>query len=330
MATKGPKALERELALKEVNRQNRHYLDSINNEVFYRPEDYVRYCERSYTRTLKKITTEVVKGDGSKIIMLSGPSSSGKTTSANKLARMISRTGHIAYVVHLDDFFKNRDEIPAGPDGLQDFEGLDALQLDLLQETLSGLLNANGNSIWLPRFDFHTGIREDHAMEVQLLEGDVVLVEGLHALNPVLCDNLPEEQLYKIYVSVHSDIYDNNGDVLLGRRNIRLIRRMIRDYAHRSSGVEATFERWPSVVNGEIQNLFPYRPEADFIVDSIHPYELCVFRERALQLLGELPGDSPYKNEADALTDILQQFEPLDPRIVPRSSLLNEFIGKGA
>lgn len=192
--------------------EHRHYINAINNEVIFNPNGYVRYCENTYTRNLYKVAASISAKKGNKIVMLAGPSSSGKTTSSLKLSAMLGRTGHECSCIHLDDFYKNRADIPAGPDGKQDLEGIDSLQLDLLAETLRDLAVKGEAS--LPEYDFSTGTRNDCVSRLTLKPGDAVIVEGIHALNPQLFTYLPEENISKAYVSIDSEICFGTGELL--------------------------------------------------------------------------------------------------------------------
>ena len=307
----------------------KHFLENINESVIDNPKHYVSICEHRYENILRQSVREIVaKPSKNKIIMLAGPSSSGKTTGANKIARNISRMGYNAYVVSLDDFYRNREEIPFGPDGKQDFETVEALNLDLIGDCLTSITR-DGHTC-LPSFNFETGHRTDNVIDLKLEEGDVVVVEGLHALNPKVTNYIDGANLTKMYVSVASDIYFNNSgneEIFLGRRDVRFLRRMIRDYYTRNSSVANTYDMWPKVVEGEIKYLIPFMDSSDYILDSIHAYEICVYKETALKLLSELPPDHENYEDARNLMKRLVLIDELDKLMVPRTSLLREFIG---
>lgn len=310
----------------------KHYLEDINEAMLDNSKLYVAQCERRYENMLRQAVREIVaKPEKNKIIMLAGPSSSGKTTGANKIARNISRMGYNAYVVSLDDFYKDRDEIPVGPDGKQDFETVYALNLDLVADCLKGL-SENGRT-FLPHFDFETGKRTDNVIDLELEPGDVVVVEGLHALNPVITDSLTGGSLTKMYVSVASDIYfgeesEHAGEMFLERKEIRFLRRTIRDYRSRNSSVANTYNMWPKVLEGEVKYLDPFKCLSDYILDSIHPYEICIYKDIALNLLRELPENNENFAHAQLLMERLSGIESMSKSVVPRTSLLREFIGK--
>lgn len=305
----------------------KHYLEEINRQVLEDPDEFISSCEHRYSNQIRTYVREVIKKESdNKIIMLAGPSSSGKTTSANKMARLISRMGYNAYVISLDDFYKNREEIPVGPDGKQDFETVYALELPILTECLRGL--AENGEADLPHFDFDSGKRTDAVIHLTLEKGDIVVVEGLHALNPIITDCLPAESLTKMYVSAATDIYKNSDEMFFSKREIRFVRRMMRDYQFRGSSVENTYNMWPKVLAGEVSYLGPYKGNADFVLDSVHGYELCIYKDIVVPLLQDLPQTHEGYKNAVSIIRRLQEFESLEKSRMPKSSLLREFVGK--
>ncbi len=304
-----------------------NYIKIINSEIIRNPIEYVSKCERRYASTLEDIVKKVVAAPGdNKIIMLSGPSSSGKTTGANKMARLIAQMGYEANVISLDDFYINRDDIPVGKDGQRDFEAVYALDLTLIQTTIKNLLE-NGETM-LPYFDFNTGTRTDNVFDLKLKPGDIVIIEGLHAINPIFTDEIKnKDSIFKVYVSTASDIYDDDGSILFTRREVRFFRRMIRDYQFRSASVDLTYSMWPKVVEGEEKYLVPLIPMADFVIDSLHPYELCIYKDIAEDLLNALPEDNEYYDDGQELLERLDKVTRLGKDIIPKNSLLREFVG---
>lgn len=304
---------------------NYYYLNQINDGVRHRPLEFVHESEHAYTRRLKEIGTKVSESDGHKVLMLAGPSSSGKTTTAIKLAKSIRAAGRRCFVVHLDDFYKNRSEIPGDKDGKKDFEGIQALELGLLQKTLRSLLQTGRAA--LPEYDFTTGLRRDYVHPIHIRHGDIVIVEGLHALNPQIFEPLENEgNLYKAFVNISSSICDEEKNVQFGPRDIRLLRRMIRDYNYRNSSVVNTFSMWPEVIAGEERNLFPFQNQAEIQIDSFHPYEVCVYKKTAVNLLNRVSQSGPFYAAAENIMDKLENVEPMSSLVVPGSSLLQEFI----
>lgn len=303
-----------------------NYLKVINTEVIRNPIEYVNKCERGYCNQLRRIVDDVIARPGDvKIIMLSGPSSSGKTTGANKMARMFSQLGHDANVISLDDFYINRSEIPVDKDGQQDFEAVYALDIVLIQNTLKDLLKTGKTK--LPYFDFNTGIRTDNVFNLEVEPGEIVIIEGLHAINPIFTDEIDTDNIFKVYVSTASSIYDDDKTVLFDKRDVRFIRRMIRDYQFRSAPVEKTYTMWPKVIEGEDKYLVPLIDRADYVIDSLHPYELCIYKDIAEELLGAVLEDSEYYDDSKVLLEKMKRVTRLGKDIIPKDSLLREFVG---
>ena len=302
------------------------YQKIVNKEVITNPLEYVGKCERMYSASLQQIAREILSRPGdNKILMLSGPSSSGKTTGANMLARLFQKEGVEANVISLDDFYRNRDDIPDGPDGQKDFEVISALDTDLIHATLQDLIEKGETK--LPYFDFGTGRRTDNVFDLKLDKGDVVIIEGLHAINPVFTEGLDSDCLFRIYASTASDILDDDGSVLFTRREVRFLRRAIRDYNFRNAPIELTFSMWAKVLEGEDKYLVPLIDTADYIIDSLHPYEVCVYKSIADEFFGSISEDSEYYKYAVELARRMEKVTRLDKGIIPKTSLLREFVG---
>ena len=301
-----------------------NHVKDINTCARQEPESFIRRAETRYDELLNQTVERIFRG-GVNVVLLAGPSSSGKTTTADKIQQKLTAKGHIAYTVSLDDFYKNRNEFVLDEDGKPDYETVSALELDLLNRVLVDL--TEHGHCFLPRYDFIEGKRRDDALEIQLVPGDVVIFEGLHALNPVISDRLPQDALMKLYVSVSTRIYRGDETVQMTKRDLRLVRRMIRDYHFRSSTVENTFSLWDKVLEGEAKYLSPYKFNADIQLDSIHNYEPCVFRGEAQRLLDTVPETSEWFPEACRLRKELDPFEALPSAIVPQDSLMREFLG---
>lgn len=300
-------------------------LTQLNHEAVISTTDFIFEAEKRYNDTLDLVVERILNNKAIEIVLLAGPSSSGKTTTANKINEKLHQVGHKAYTISLDDFYRNAADAIIGDDGKPDYETVHALDLDLLASVLNTLVKER--TALIPRFDFDTGIRTDNAFEIVLNDGDVVILEGLHALNPLIYSYLPSDALLKIYISVSTRIYDDSY-VLLSKRDLRLIRRTVRDYQFRSSSVENTFEMWASVLEGENKYLAPYKYCADILIDSIHNYEPCVFKKRALELFNDINPDSIWHCEAERLRQKLELFADIPQELVPESSLLREFLGK--
>lgn len=296
----------------------------INRVFVNNPQVFVETCEDEYKRSIAEFTERVCAREGHTLVMLAGPSSSGKTTTASILAANLAQHGRGAVTVSLDDFYLSRDEVPLFEDGTPDFESVYALDIPMIASCLKKL-DAQGECD-LPIFSFQKGCREDFTRHVCIDDNDVVIVEGLHALNPVITDPLPEEDLLKLYISVSTRIYDDDGKVFLTKRDLRFIRRMVRDFKHRNSPVERTFELWKGVRKGEDRYLFPFACNADVRINTMHLYEPCVFKSVAINHLEDVPASSPYYEKACQLIEKLSAFETMSLENVPECSLLNEFL----
>lgn len=258
-----------------------------------------------------------------RIILLSGPSASGKTTTVKRLAIQLRVNGFRPLTVELDNFFVEREKTPKDENGEYDFESFLAIDVKLLQDCVRRLLN--GEEVALPKFDFVKG-KPVPGKRVKLGQGQPLILEGIHALNPDLLPTIPDGTKYKVYISplTHLNIDDHNR---IASSDARLIRRMVRDSNYRGYDGVATLTRWPSVRRGEERNIFPYQGEADFILNSALPYEVSVLRQYAEPVLREVPREHEIYSEAARLIKFMSYFKPIKTDLVPRHSLLREFIG---
>ncbi|MBO5897313.1 MAG: nucleoside kinase [Clostridia bacterium] len=306
-------------------------MSNINNTIEYiceqskSPVEFVRGCEERYASKITKIAEAVAEKQGNEIIMIAGPSSAGKTTSAKRMRMALAQRGISSHTVSLDDFYLDNCDSPKFPDGTPDFETVYALDIAFFKETMNKLIN-DGEAD-LPEFDFLTGKRKAELNHVRLGKTDVIIVEGLHALNPIITDCLPADRLLKMYINVSSRIYDKDNNIILNKRNMRFIRRMVRDYKFRGNSVEKTYEMWLNVQYGEDMYLFPYKDNADVKINTIHLYETCVLKETAIRLLSEIEKDSRFYLQSQRLMKSLKKFPEIDSSLVPEDSLLREFIG---
>ncbi len=300
-------------------------LQFINEKAKFNAEEFIEDCEKRYQSIIDKIVKRIVEEDGREIIMLAGPSSAGKTTTAKRLKEGLFRKGVTTYVLSLDDFYLNRDDIPYLPDGSQDYETVYALDLERLENDLNSLLR--GETVKTPIFDFTTGKRSDTQFNtITLGQEDVVIIEGLHALNPLITEKV-NGKLLKVYINVSSRVCDENGEILLSKRNFRFLRRMIRDYKFRASSVDNTYKLWKNVTIGEDKYLFPYRDNADIKANTIHLYEPCVIKNQALPLLRDSEVSDEFREDAKKLCAALEKFYDIEENKVPKDSLLREFLG---
>ena len=289
------------------------------------PEKFITQCENRYNNKIKKIAREIAESGRTEIVMIAGPSSAGKTTSAKKLREQLNELGINSHTVSLDDYYVDNCDAPRFPDGTPDFETVDALDIECFQKTMSELLQ--NNEAYLPEFDFLTGKRKTEYRHVKISEGDVIIVEGLHALNPKITDHLPAERLLKIYINISSRIYDKDGNIVLNKRNMRFVRRMVRDYKFRGNSVQKSYEMWITVRYGVDTYLFPFKNNADIRLNTIHLYETCVLKDLAINLLSALPKTSEFYKESQRLIRSLEKFPSVSSEGVPEDSLLREFIG---
>ncbi len=302
-----------------------HHLEQINDGAIHCPERMIAEVEESYHDHLEGIARTVRRFHRkARLMMISGPSSSGKTTTAHLLRDYLSRQGRKAQILSLDDFYKGADAAPRLPDGSPDFERVEALDVDAVKVCLRDLVERG--EARAPIYDFANSRPSGEFQKIRLEEDDMVVVEGIHALNPIFTRELPEESCVKLYVSVKQQIKDANGEVI-SPFDLRLVRRIVRDIQFRGTDAEETLSMWDSVVEGEDRYVRPYRHSADFTVNSIHIYEPCVLRGIAIPLLRAIAEDSLQYRKARDLESRLMRFEPVDPDLVPKDSMIREFIG---
>ena len=267
--------------------------------------------------------------DGRRLVMLSGPSSSGKTTTADTLKRRLRERGVEAHSVSMDDFYRGAKYAPLREDGTRDLETIHALRLDALEQCMQEILH-KGQTI-LPRFDFQTGSPSEITEELTVGRDAVVIFEGIHAINPLFEYHMPHERVYKLFVNTVTPVYDG-AEKVLSRRDIRLTRRMLRDERFRNSPLKNTLSMWPQVVMGENEYMFPYVDTVDYLIDTTHAYEPCIFAGLlvpALVALRECAETySLYEPVIERMIASLSRFEHIPPEMLPEDSMLCEFIGK--
>ncbi|MBQ0111144.1 MAG: hypothetical protein KBS41_04390 [Oscillospiraceae bacterium] len=244
------------------------------------------------------------------------------------LQKELSRKGMQSDIISLDDFYGGDAKPPLNSKGEPDFEAVEALDLKKMRECFESFVKCGKTEI--PQFDFINHVRSDKVKTIDLPPDGVLIVEGLHALNPAVTDCLPQKNLYKIYVSVSNSIYDsqNKEERLLDSRDMRLIRRLSRDSYYRNSDAVNTLRLWKGVVEGEKKYINEFKKFADMRLSTFHPYEVCVFKKTVENMLKDLPEGTPKYNTAKRIEGVLKQFESIDASLVPDSSLLCEFIEK--
>jgi len=294
----------------------RNNLSYINAMAQQNPAELVATAETRYSDIITGIADRARQNPGHKLVMLAGPSASGKTTTAHKLAETLQHHGAMAYRLSLDDFYHERENLPRLPNGTADIESVRALDLPLLHETLTNLMQ-HGRAM-VPHFSFRAG-KHTRWDELCLGENDMLVVEGLHALNPEITQACPV--CTKIYVNVSTHIVDEQG-IVLSKTQLRLARRILRDSQFRASTAAETLAMWPAVLAGEQVYLAPCKRYADVLVNAVHIYEPCVFAARVLPLLKDVQDE-----QGHALADALRHFVHLPNIQVLADSLLREFLG---
>jgi len=296
------------------------------NEVVSRGKinDLIKIDETLQSNRLLTVAKEIAqKKNRIKIVLLAGPSSSGKTTTSKKLCMYLHSFGLNPKVLSMDDYFKNREDTPKDENGNYDFECLEAMDLKLFDKQMSQLLK--GETVKLPTFNFITGEKE-FKEELTLEKNDIIVIEGIHALDNKVLPSIERNRKYKIYISALTEINMDDHNRVSTTDN-RLLRRIIRDNRTRGYPVEHTLKMWPSVREGEEKYVFPYQDEADYTVNSALIYEIGVLKTYVEPLLYSVPADSPYYEEAKRLINFLRLFLPIPSDAIPQDSILREFIG---
>lgn len=274
--------------------------------------------------SIARMITEANEERGVRMALISGPSSSGKTTFSKRLGVQLRVRGYDPVLIALDDYFLDRDKTPLGEDGKPDFEALEAIDLETLNDHLRRL--AAGESVEIPRYDFITGKRQWHEKPLKLSNRSILIMEGIHALNPRLTPGVPDGKKFKIYISCFTSVAMDNFSRIPTTDN-RLLRRMIRDNATRGNDALRTLTLWPSVRHGEEKHIFPYQENANVMFNSSLFYEISVLKALAEPILHEVPDTVPEYAEACRMLKFLDNFVPITPEEIPPTSLLREFIG---
>ena len=290
--------------------------------------ELINVSEALQEKRISQIADEIFhrgqQGHPVKLILISGPSSSGKTTFSKRLSVQLMANGLKPYPISLDDYFVNREDTPKDENGNYDYESLYALDLDFFNQQLQALLK--GEEVELPRFNFTTGKREWSGKHLRVDDNMILILEGIHALNPELTPHIPTESKFKIYVSALTTILLDNHNYIPTTDN-RLLRRIIRDYKYRGYSAEETISRWASVRAGEDKWIFPYQENADVMFNSALLFELAIIKDYAEPILRKVPNNRPEYSEAYRLRKFLGYFVPLQDKELPPTSLLREFLG---
>ena len=286
--------------------------------------DFINLCEAHHNNMLSELGRQIKEHLSSiRLICIAGPSSSGKTTFSNRLRSELLSHGISPIRISLDDYYLPKNLVPLDEEGKLDLETIEALNIELFNKNMKDLVD--GKSVTIPHYDFKTG-KTSNGPTYQIKPNQLIIIEGIHALNERLTHLIPKKQKYKIYIAPQEQInLDNHNPVSL--TNIRLIRRIVRDYKFRNSSAEETLSMWPSVRRGEFKWIYDTQEDADYVFNSLLFYEHCVLKNDALKILSLVENDSPYYIAANRLIKYIKYFVHMDNKWVPCNSLLQEFIG---
>lgn len=301
-----------------------HKLNKVVREN--RIKDLILLSEALHEKKISQIADKIATRKGVKMILIAGPSSSGKTTFAQRLGIQLRINGIKPVTISVDNYFVERKQTPRNEKGELDFECIEAIDTELFNKHLIALLN--GEEVEMPEFDFHEGTKRYNGNKLKLHDDEVLVIEGIHCLNDKLTSRIPQEQKYKIYISALT-VLNMDRFNRISTTDTRLIRRIVRDNQFRGYNAAQTISTWNNVNIGEEKNIFPFQEESDSIFNTSLIYELAVLKSEAEPLLKAITNDQPQYAEAQRLLEILRYFEPISKDIVPSHSLLKEFLGGG-
>lgn len=279
--------------------------------------------DKMFSRIADEITRRYHEG-GARVVLIAGPSSSGKTTSSKRLAIQLVTNYIVPKIISLDNYFVDREHTPRDEDGDYDYESLYALDLEQFNKDLKALIA--GEEVAMPTYNFQTGEREYRGNTLKLEENNILLMEGIHGLNPELTKEISEEMKFRVYVSALTTLSIDDHNWVSTTDN-RLLRRIVRDFKFRGASAQSSIARWPSVRRGEEKWIFPYQENADAMFNSSLLFELAVMKDYAVPILKQVPANVPEYAEANRLLRFLSYFKSLDPSNIPSTSLLREFLG---
>ena len=302
---------------------------SLNQLIKQRQiNDFIEITETFQQKNISNIASQIIEKGTVKVVLIAGPSSSGKTTSAKKLALEVRAMGYQPKIISLDCYYLGRDKTPLGEDGKPDFECLEALNIELLNQNLVDLFA--GKEVCIPSYDFHTGTSYfDENCKMTLEKNEILIMEGIHGLNDKLTPKVPAEYKFKIYLSALTQLNLDDHNRISTSDN-RLIRRIVRDNNFRGKPAAGTIEMWPSVTRGEELHIFPFQNNADAILNTALDYEFSVLRVYAAPLLRQVTPMEKEYSEARRLLNFLENFSTIPPTAVPPRSIIREFIGGSA
>lgn len=310
------------IQINDRSKQTIPYLNEMIEEGHV--SDLILVTEAQQERQLAHIADDIAARENLKVILIAGPSSSGKTSTSKRLCIQLMACHKHPVALSLDNWFLDRDQTPLDENGKLDFESLYALDLAQFNEDLQNLID--GKEVALPTYNFHTGAREYHGEKLTMTQEMLLVIEGIHALNPLLTEQISAESKFKIFAAPMTPI-STDGEHWIPTSATRLIRRITRDYQTRGLSAQRTIELWDSVRRGEEKWIMPFQKEADAVFDSSIIYELAALKPKAEEVLRQVPSDAEEYDMVITLLGFLSRFNPIESTDIPRNSLLREFIG---
>lgn len=297
-------------------------LEQINRAAAICPHEFILDVEDNFKFEINNIVNLILKSKRSKIIMIAGPSSSGKTTSAHMIKTRLRNMGYDSAIISLDDFFLGTDQVPIDKNGKKNFDSINSIDVKKIRQCISELITEGVSQI--PIYDFSKMSPKKECREMKVSKDSIVIIEGIHALNPILIPDIDPEYIVKIYVDVKQGIDGYNGQVL-SAVDVRFIRRIIRDFKHRATSVDRTIDMWKSVCENANLYINPYKRMSNFTINTIHPYELCLFTVEGCAFLNDTKLENRNSDYVKHILFGLKRFYPIDTKLVPEDSLLREF-----
>lgn len=300
-------------------------INEINKAATEDAGQFILQGDTEYKNRICDIAKTIADDDDIKIVSIAGPSGSGKTTTAHILCQRLEELDETVEVVSLDDFYLENDKLPLLPDGSLDIESVNSLDIQRIKKCFNEIV-ASGKTV-LPQFDFKTKTRNDSHREIDIGNRGIIIVEGLHAMNPLITGLVPAKNIFKVYISVNVPIEDDNGQQVLSSRQIRLVRRMLRDEQFRNATAEDTLKLWNNVIDGESKYLYCFKNTADVCLTTLHPYELGVYKKRFCALRNTVGKNTPCREFFLDTVNAMERFVYIDASLVPETALIREFIG---
>ncbi len=295
-----------------------YIIEKLNKEAEKDKLAFIDNCELRYFKQINSIVKDSIRNKV-KFIFVAGPSSSGKTTTAKYICKVIEQNGYNADYISLDDFFVDREKTPVLPNGKKDYESIKAIDIKEFARCMNNL--TENKVAYFPEYDFITGLSQKNATRVELTEKSIIVIEGIHAFNPNITQYLVGEKIFKVFVYPEHNFVNLKNELVLSAVDLRLIRRTIRDVGNRGCAPEKTFDVWPEVLAGENQYIFPYKQLADYNLDTTYSYEVMIYRP----LINRLLKNSGCE-EAKTILNQVNQFLEIDLKHIPDKSLMWEFL----